>query len=741
MAFHHPIARAFGTQLRIALPAFATTLFVSALLLFAIQPMFTRMVLPVLGGSPSVWSVAMVFFQAALLIGYGYAHLLARRFSIGQSALIHLAVLAAAAFTLPIGLAQVFAEPPSHDIAFWLVGLFSVSIGLPFVALAASAPLLQSWFAACGHTQSRNPYVLYAASNLGSFAALIAYPLFIESFIPLHTQTWLWSVGFAGLALMISAVGWMTRGALPLHVAIDRDASVGLPERFRWIVLAAIPAGLVIAVTAHISTDVAAAPMLWVVPLALYLLTFVGAFRDPPWFAPRLVVAAVPFLVAPLAISILSGDREYWLPMIALNLAALFALALACHGELYARRPPPARLTEFYLWTSLGGVLGGIFTGLLAPYLFSRTYEYPILIVAGVLALPGAFDGGARNLFRRAAPTLAAIIVVLACALYFDRLADATMIPFQVGLVALVGLMLWQRRDSVRFASLAALAFVITGLWQPGLKVLETTRSFFGVHRVEETSDGRFRVLHHGTTIHGAERIGADPAAPPEPLTYYYFGGPISEGIAGARSAQNGLHQVAVVGLGAGSLACHRQGLERWTFFEIDPEVARLARDPRHFRFLSSCAPDAEIVLGDARLTLAKSPKQFDLIVLDAFSSDAIPVHLLTREALRSYLARLAPRGMILMHISNRHMELGSVAAAVGAAESLAVLIKTDDKAQAFKSDYRAAALVAALARDPNSLGPLRVTDGWKSMPSTVTPWTDDYADLLGAIWRKKLGE
>jgi len=733
-------------RLRVAPALFAATLFASALLLFAVQPMFTKMVLPMLGGAPAVWSVAMVFFQAALLAGYAYAHLLARTLNAAQAALVHLGVLGVAALTLPIGIAHGFDAPPSTGIGLWLVGLFAASIGLPFAALAASAPLLQSWFAASGHTQARNPYVLYAASNLGSFAALLAYPLAFESLLTLRMQAWMWSVGFAGLALLIAAAAIVAaRGGGATHrVAVVQGAS--WRNRAAWTALAAIPAGLVIAVTAYISTDIAAAPLLWVLPLALYLLTFVAVFRDKPWFAHGLVLKIVPFLVAPLAITLLGGDREYWLATMALNLLALFALALACHGEIYARRPAPALLTEFYLWTSFGGVIGGIFAGLLAPHLFNYTYEYPILVTAALLVLPGAFGGSPREFLRRVSP--AVLVVPLAIALYAAgfRIPGAFGLTLQVVLVMLAGLMLLQRRDPARFAALAVCAFIITGLWQPGLRLIEQTRSFFGVHRVVETIAGTHRILVHGNTIHGAERIREADGTPviggPEPLTYYYFGGPISEVTSAARAAAGGkLTNVAVVGLGAGSMACQRKDGETWTFFEIDPEVVRLARDPNMFRFLSACAPDAPVVLGDARLTLAASPQRFDLIVLDAFSSDAIPTHLLTREALRGYLAHLAPRGMLLMHISNRHLELAKVVAAVGATEGLTTLLKTDRNQIDFMGELRAAAMVAVLARSEGDFGALLGAEGWeRARAGGVAAWTDDYSDIVGAMLRKKIG-
>jgi spermidine synthase len=752
MILHDPTIPALGTvpALRYAPALFAATLFASALLLFAVQPMFTKMVLPSLGGAPSVWSVAMVFFQAALLIGYAYAHLLARTLTVAQGALVHLGVLAAAAFTLPIGIAHGFGAQPSDGVGLWLIVLFAASIGLPFAALSASAPLLQSWFGVSGHPEARNPYVLYAASNLGSFTALLAYPLVLESMLTLRAQAWVWSAGFAGLAVLVALAAMIAaRGGGVSGATAMSAQKPALMDRLSWIALAAIPAGLVIAVTAYISTDVAAAPLLWVLPLALYLLTFVAVYRDTPWFSHDVVIKMVPFLAAPLAITLMGGDREYWLMTIVVNLLALFVLALACHAELYRKRPAPALLTEFYLWTSVGGVIGGIFAGLLAPYLFSRTYEYPILVAAALLAMPGALSGSVRGFLWRIWPALAVAALAIAQSFVFGGRVNAqASIPFQVGLIVLVGLMLVQRRDPARLAALAIVGFIVTGVWQPGLDVIETTRSFFGVHRVVEVAapTGTRRVLYHGTTIHGAERIGEiDGSATigePEPLTYYYRGGPISEGVAAARAAQGGLlKSVAVVGLGAGSLACHRQAGEAWTFFEIDPEVVRIARDPKLFRFLDNCAPSAPVVLGDARLTLAASAQQFDLIVLDAFSSDAIPSHLLTREALRSYLARLTPHGVIVAHISNRHLELASVVAAVGAAEGLTTVVRADDKATQFMTDFHAAALVAVLARHAPDLGALPDREGWRKVDGgKVVAWTDDYSDIMGALRRKKLG-
>jgi hypothetical protein len=746
MSTFAPIAltpKAMASLLRFAPAFFAATLFLSALLLFLIQPMFAKMVLPRLGGAPMVWSVAMVFFQGALLLGYAYAHLVVRSLPLSLGALVHFGILALAALTLPIGIAQGFETPPTTGIALWLIALFAASIGLLFAALSASAPLLQGWFAASGHPHAGNPYVLYAASNLGSFTALIAYPILIEPTFTLKEQAQLWSGAFGSLALLM-AVTSLLPARCPNIVFIESDAAPPMGrDQLVWIALAAIPSGLVLAVTTYITTDVAAAPFLWVTPLAIYLLSFVAVFRERPWLSRATVARLVPVLLAPLSIGLLGGDRLFWAAMFGVNLAAFLLLSLLCHGELYRRRPAPARLTEFYLWVSLGGVIGGVFAAVIAPHIFNRIYEYPLLLVAALLVLPGTFAGGARHLLHEAGAPLAIAVLAIAVQLALDiRLPASAELPFQIGLIALAAIMLMQRHRPARFAALAALGFVVTGLWQPGFERIETWRSFFGVHQVSVTADGQYRFLYHGTTLHGAERI-ADLASSgsPEPLTYYYFGGPIAESIEAVRAARGVLTNVAVVGLGAGSLACHRRAPEQWTFFEIDPDVVRIARDSGHFSFIRACAPDLAIVLGDARLTLSAVAERYDMIVLDAFSSDAIPVHLLTREAVAGYLARLKPRGALVLHVSNRHMEL-RVVSAVASAEGLVTYLKEDKRPAVNPTDFKMNALVAAVARHRADLGDLPSRAGWREAKPDprVRPWTDDYSDIFGAIARKKLG-
>jgi hypothetical protein len=738
--------------LRLAPAIYGITLFFSALLLFAVQPMFTKMVLPQLGGAPTVWSVAMVFFQAALLFGYAYAHLIVRRLPLGLGALVHLAVLALAAATLPISIAHGFGAAPTEGIAPWLIALFTASIGLPFMALAASAPLLQGWFAASGHVAARNPYVLYAGSNLGSFAALLAYPFAVEPYLTLKEQAQVWAMGFALLAVLVAIASLLVARRPSLGMADATGlATPSWQARLVWVALAAVPVGLVIAVTSYITTDIASAPFLWVLPLALYLLTFVAVFRDPPWPTREIVANLVPIPVAVLAVSLLSGERQYWLVAVVVNLVALLLLALLCHGELYRRRPEPAFLTDFYLCLSLGGVLGGVFAALIAPQLFTLVYEYPILIIAALLVLPGMLAADRKRILSESGPALAIAVLAIWARFWTDiRVPVWAATWFQVALVALVALMLLQRHRPQRFLALVVLGFVLTGLWQPGFNRIAAIRSFFGVNQVVDTADGRFRLLYHGTTVHGGERvadigtadIGTNAGAKPEPLTYFYPGGPFSEGIEAVRAARGHLRRVAVAGLGAGSLACYKRNDEQWTFFEIDSAVARIARDPRFFTYISACAPDVPVVLGDARLTLAGSARQYGLIILDVFSSDAIPVHLLTREALNGYLARLDNAGAVLIHITNKYMELGSVVAAMASAEGLVAYHKLDDRPAAVPFDYKANASVAALARRRSDLGDLPDRPGWhelKPVPG-VSAWTDDYSNILGAIFRKRFG-
>ena len=724
---------------------FSGTLVLAALLLFGLQPMFTKRVLPILGGSPAVWSVAMVVFQTLLLAGYAYAHLLTRWLQPRAALATHVLVLLAGFVFLPVAVAKGFGAPPAEGEALWLIGLFLASIGLPFFALSASAPLLQAWFARSGHAQSTDPYFLYRASNAGSFAALLAYPLLVEPLLGLDAQARLWSFGYAALTCAVVACGLRLRNGAPAGIAAaasedETDRPVGLTRRLAWIGLSAVPSGLLVATTAHISTDVAAIPLIWVVPLALYLVSFILAFRPARSETAGSGKALGALQVAGTAaafVTLLVRQTPLLLDL-GVTLGLLFVNALIAHRAVYALRPPAARLTEFYLYTSLGGVVGGIFAALVAPQIFSDITEYPLLLAAALICRPGVWTGGWSRFAAEARRSLfllgATATIALAVALYRGP---------QVGVgMLLVGLTLslaanWRSPARAGLVGvLVGIASLLPGTILPGS---DTHRSFFGLHRIQNSNDGRFRLLSHGTTIHGAMRLRADDGTPstgrPEPTTYYAPGTPLADVFEVSRRATGPVPAVSIVGLGAGSLACYAQAGQAWTFYEIDPVVIRLARDADRFRFLSECAPEARIVQGDARLTLAGRHDAARVLVIDAFSSDSIPMHLLTREGLGVELAHLDGHGVLALHISNRDFELRHVLARVAAEHGLTLLHRTDLPTEAAAKTMRSASQVVILSRDAAVLREAQAV-GWRPAAADLSrrPWSDDYANALEAM-------
>ncbi len=741
---------------RIVLVAYVAAIFMSAALLFAVQPMFTKMVLPRLGGAPSVWSVAMVFFQAMLLLGYAYAHGLTRWIPGWPSAIVHLLVMLAAALALPLTVAAGWGLPPPEQEALWLVGLFAASIGLPFFALSANGPLLQAWFARTGHPSAADPYFLYAASNVGSFLALISYPAAIEPFTRLGTQTQAWSALFWVLIALIVACGLllvrsraaMMAGGTPELVQTPRPS---WKESAQWIALAAVPSGLLVAVTAHLSTDVAAVPLMWVVPLALYLASFVIVFQSRPVLRHEWMVLIQPVLIIGLVAVIVLELSIYLFGIIALNLVAFFIIAMVCHGELARRRPAADHLTAFYLWMSAGGMIGGLSVGLIAPRAFSWIAEYPILLVLAILCRPG-LKPPAEWLTRA---QWAALVVLLGLIAFQEHLPryELTQLVFRGIVIALLSVSVLTWSHPLRFALLVALTILIGRLYDSDGATRESIRSFFGVHKITETASGSFRVLLHGTTIHGAQRLtnaeGDEIEGRPEPLSYYHAGSPMAQTIKAARERAAGSLRVAVVGLGTGSLSCYKEPGDTFRFYEIDRTVVRFSRDEPRFDFLARCAPDAEIVLGDARLTLAApTGERYDAIIVDAFSSDAIPVHLLTQEAVAVYLSKLAPNGLIALHVSNRHLELASVAAGVAHANGLSTLVGSgafkeredgDDDEVDNDAAYKFESTVVTAARTKDDLEILAAMPGWKPIEPDPRQriWTDDYTNVVGALFRK----
>lgn len=735
------------------LTAFGATIFLSAFLLFSVQPFFARMTLPRLGGSPAVWSVAMVFFQATLLAGYAWAHFLSTRFSLRTAAILQLAAMSAGFAFLPIALPSGWDAPPESGQALWLTGLFAVAVGAPFFAVSANGPLLQTWFARCGHARADDPYFLYAASNTGSFAALFAYILLAEPLTSVSWQASAWTAGFGALSAMIAVCAMAAgRGAAAHGAASQRAASllppasipssVGWSRRIRWIFLAALPSALLVAVTAHVSVDIAAAPFLWVVPLALFLLTFVLAFARGLRLPTGLFGDLLPVLAALVFASLAFGRVVPTVAGLAIHLSFFFVAALVAHSRLAADRPPAAGLTDFYFCLSLGGVAGGAAATLLSPLVFDWIAEYPILTLLALLARP-AGDALARQANRPAilAGLLVALVINLPAAGGIARAVGPGFLAFAIA-AAVLGAVAARRRSEAIAAALFVFAGGMLFAMQGARETIFTERSFFGVVSVFRSDDGRFAVMAHGTTEHGAMRL-AEAGGPPTPIAYYHESLGIAAALRAAQAAQGGRPaQIGAVGLGAGAMICHRKPGETWTFFEIDRAVVRAASDPKAFRYLSECGQGDPIVLGDARLTLEREADgKFAFLLIDAFSSDSVPAHLLTAEAVELYRRKLAPGGILAFHISNRYMELRSVLAALGEKAGLAARGGVfHPPANLAKGEHVNASEVVAFAEREADFGPLLSDPRWQTLQSGgVSPWTDDYANIPGAIWRKAL--
>jgi hypothetical protein len=741
---------------RLVLIVYTAAIFVSALLLFSVQPLFTKMVLPRLGGSPAVWSVAMVFFQSLLLGGYAYAHYLMQIRNRMIPVAVHLVLLVIALLTLPLSIASGWGEPPTSGYAFWLLGLFAVSIGLPFFALAANNPLLQAWFVRTGHPNGPDPYFLYASSNIGSFLALLSYPVLLEPMFTLRTQNLIWTGGYGLLIVLIGACGVLLLRS-PATAAVDtlaEDSDAPAPAwilRARWIFLAAVPSGLLIAVTAHISTDVAAAPLLWVLPLSLYLLTWVLVFQSRPLLPHKWMLRLQPLAIAGVIVLLAVGGEQNLLLTLGGHQLCFFVIAMACHGELARTRPAAKYLTGFYVALSFGGMVGGLFAGLIAPFAFSWVAEYPILLALAALCRP---PGGAERLPRWSGwywPFLAVLAVALIAPAYSEAniltKLMARLGEYRVWVIGGVGVLsallaLGFNANRWKIFATVVVALVLIRAYPSDEGRVETVRSFFGVHKIVVTPHGQYHVLMHGTTIHGAQKFQNDDGTPvtgrPEPITYYHKDGGIGQAISAIRERKGAPLRVAVIGLGSGTLTCAAEPGETWKFFEIDQSMVDTARDPKYFTYIQNCAPDLKPVIGDARLTFAREPDGiYDLIIVDAYSSDAIPIHLATEEAMKIYKAKLAPQGAVVMHVSNRHLELSSVVVGIAEANDLKSWVYSEDSGR--DNEYIFATSVVVSAREEADVGKLASSDQWAETEADENQrvWTDDYSNVLGAVWRR----
>jgi hypothetical protein len=740
----------------------AAVIFLSSALLFWLEPLFGKIVLPLLGGAPAVWNACLLFYQTALLVGYAWAHA-ADHLGARRHALLHLAISVAALAVLPFAVPSVLLPPSNDSPLAWLLLVLVAGVGLPFVMVAANGPLLQLWFSRSGSRRAHDPYFLYAASNLGSAAALLLFPVVIERYLTVSEQTRTWRVGYlATLALLAvcSVILLGKRGSNETFVGSPTIASttgerIPIRRRLRWLVLAAIPSSLMLGVTTYISSEVAPVPLLWVLPLALYLGTLVLAFAATRSLAAALesvfarpltirsavatIAGLVAFAVPPLIVYLVWSER----PAVVLAHLMLFAgAALVCHVQLAADRPSADRLTEFYLWTAIGGALGGAFNTLVGPVLFTSVLEYPLALTAVLMVLPPRVgrDG------RRATVSwgdlgwpIALGLATAAIPLVLEWTRATLPIPSRVLLAVPALACLGFSGRPLRFgAGLAAVVLASTVFPSEIGTVEHAERNFFGVHRVLRDDRHGFRWLTHGVTVHGGERLSE--MAAPRPLTYFTPAGPVGD-VFRAFTATHANARVAVIGLGAGSMLYYGVPGQSWTFFEIDPAVTGIAGNARYFTFLSRERATYRVVGGDARLSLARDSAVYDLLALDAFASDAIPTHLLTREAVKLYMSRLTPRGLLVMHISNRFFDLGPVVAGLAADGGLASLHRVDEEPGDAEITGKFGSHWAVLARESATLAPLAANPDWRPIAGgeRLRVWTDDYSSVLPLLRGKSI--
>ncbi len=726
---------------------FAGTLFISASLMFVLQPLFGKLLLPLLGGSPAVWNTCMVFYQSLLFLGYLYAHFLSTRANQRRQIMVHAAIIMISLLALPVALPENITPPTDSNPTFWLCWTLFLAIGLPYFVISTTSPLVQKWFANIGHHTSHDPYYLYAASNAGSLLALLSYPFLLEPAIGLSLQKTSWSLGYLILCALImtcAIVLWKSQQTKTnIEDYAPETSTLSLRQKSHWMALAFVPSSLLLGLTNFISTDIASVPLLWIIPLTLYLLSFVIVFSKwnhviHPWMVKGQPVVLIPFIAYAF---INPADLPYWTYLI-LHLLAFFFAVMVCHGELAKNRPSTQHLTSFYLIMSFAGMLGGMFNTFVAPFIFNGIYEYPLMIVAALLLRPGVVFSFSKSMLLQIILPLfliiAGIIIYANCTdllQYFDIIV--------ISLIALTLLSFLLRTKPVAFAFLTgAIIFLALGLHGLSSHTLYQERTFFGVLAVREsvlTNEQQqaetYHELFHGTTKHGAERLTDDAAT--IPYTYYSRPGPMGQ-LFKTFDTTNQHWNIGVVGLGAGALTCYAKDQQNWTLYEIDPLVVDIASNPDYFHYLQRCSQDSTLRIGDARLSLEKESNQhFDLLIMDAFSSDSVPTHLLTEEALKLYFDKLKPDGILAFHITNRHLLLKKVLSIHAEHLHLAALI------QEFKPQQASELIVATdwvvIAKKPETLAPLTISrlGTWQKMPLyfDMKPWTDDYTNII-SIWK-----
>ncbi len=680
---------------------YTATVFLSAFLLFQVQPMIAKMILAWFGGSSSVWSTCMLFFQVALLFGYVYAHWLESRFSPKWQAVIHTATLALSFLALPIAPGAGWKPGPADNPSIRILGLLAAAVGLPYFMLSTTSSLLQAWYART-HAGAV-PYRLFALSNFASLAALLSYPLVFEPRWTTHWQANAWSIAYVGFAILCSTAAWLMAGQRPSAAvtSVEPDAQAAPPSsrsRLLWVALAACPSILLLAVTTFLTQDVAPIPFLWVLPLTVYLLSFIFCFNAPRsyqrWLYIPLAVAALIFAAFRLELESRGPRLLPIIPTIGILLASLFAWCMFCHGELTLRRPHPRYLTGFYVMVSLGGALGGVFVGLIAPNLFNANYEFPLglalcaALIVGLLPIPDAWRQG--RWLRLARP--AAMVLFCAYAVYLG----------------------------------AAIRNVIHGY-------LAVERNFYGQLRVRQyganNEEGAYRVLQHGRINHGEQML--DATLRRQPITYFCPDSGIGRIM---RALPKTPVRVGVMGMGCGTLAAYGRSGDTYRIYEINPLVPRLAETL--FSYTRDTPAKVEIALGDARLSLEREPdQQFDLLVMDAFSGDSVPVHLITREAFQMYLRHLKPGGLLAVNVTNTYLNLAPVmeraASYFGKIAIYFHFMPGEEDDLCYTADWVAIADPSIRQRAPELI---KEGDVLSPKPG-FRMWTDDYSSLWGILY------
>ena len=719
---------------------FAIALFTSAFLLFVVQPLIANLLLPLLGGAPAVWTTCMVFYQVLLLLGYGYAHLLSRLRSRWFQIATQLSLLVAALFTLPFARTVEMEQSAVAGGApvLWLLGQLLILVGLPFFIASTTGPLLQRWFSKLQHADAGDPYFLYSASNLGSLLALIGYPFLVEPMFGLNEQSAHWLTGFIVLIVLVGlcAAAFVRRRESSGEVLTNEENKEHEPLSWRrrgtWVLLAFVPSSLLLGVTTHLTTDIASAPLLWIIPLSIYLLSFVLVFARREWISLRLCNRALPVTGILLVFAMLCRATEPVVAVILIHLGFFANALMVAHGRLAADRPKPENLTEFYLWMSVGGALGGFFNALLAPVVFNEVWEYPIaVLLACLLYRPPAQKSHSKNGLRKwLYPAFVLLLATVLVGIAGQMDVSGLVVQFVVFGVPVVLCFPLATRPRLFAATLAGI-FVLGQIQSRNdRELLFNDRSFFGVSRVIVSENGQFVQLDHGTTSHGRQSTDAQRKC--EPLSYYNQNGPLG-GIMRVFNERHPNGRVGLIGLGAGATLNYALPDQKWDVYEIDPLVIQIAKDERFFTYLSDCSAVAPNVFeGDARLRLQDvEAGRYDLLILDAFSSDAVPRHLLTLEAMKIYFDRIADDGWLALHISNRYLNLEQIIA--GAANELDLQgfiwfdLEVNEEVGEEESHWvvlsRDASHLHQLNGDPSRI-PL------ESRPS-LPPWTDDRSSIL----------